>query len=143
MTISELVKRENNNFDLIRILLAICVIISHAQVINGSNVPDFDPIHLALKYAKIGSTAVYMFFFISGLVVVNSLIQKKDLLYFVISRLFRLVPALFLVVFITAFLVGPLVTKFSAYEYFQSKLTYNYVLKNTIFFNSILFAWCI
>jgi peptidoglycan/LPS O-acetylase OafA/YrhL len=133
MIVSEYLKRENNNIDFIRILLAIGVIINHAQEINGSHTTGFDPIPMLVNYTTIGGIAVHLFFFISGMVVVNSLIHKRDMLYFVISRVFRIVPGLFLVVFVTAFIIGPMVTDFTLAEYFQAKTPFTYVFKNAIF----------
>ncbi len=76
-----------------------------------------------------GSIAVKVFFFLSGLVVTNSLLNNGDLLRFVISRFFRIWPALILSSIVTAFVIGPMLTSLSLVDYFHQKEVYDYVLK--------------
>ena len=133
MTVFDLLKKENNNLDLIRIILACMVIYGHTIAVNGPSSFWIDPIAYLFKYTYSGSLAVKIFFFISGLVVTNSLITNTSIKYFVISRFFRLMPALFFVLFVAGFIVGPIVTKLTIKEYFSNTGLYHYIYNNLIF----------
>src|SRR6187551_1901956 len=94
MKISNFLNKENNNLDLIRILLASTVILGHTIAINGQTSYWIDPINYFFPITYSGALAVKIFFFISGLVVTNSFLNKNSLTYFIISRIFRIMPAL-------------------------------------------------
>jgi peptidoglycan/LPS O-acetylase OafA/YrhL len=132
MRVSELLRRENNNLDSIRILLAILVIFGHSQFLNGADKSVYDPVHYFFNYTYSAAVAVKLFFFISGLVVTNSLIHKRDTVIFLLSRFFRLMPALLFVVLLTGFVLGPILTTLPLPEYFSKEL-YKYVERNLYF----------
>jgi len=133
MTISDFLKRENNNLDLIRIILACLVIIGHAPILNGSSLYWIDPIGNFFTFTYSGALAVKLFFFISGLVVTNSLLHKRSLLHFIISRSFRLLPGLLILLIVTVFIFGPILTKVSIHEYFNSLDHFRYIKNNIVF----------
>ncbi|EFE7249463.1 acyltransferase family protein [Escherichia coli] len=130
-TTSEILKRENNNFDLLRIIAATAVIIYHSFAINPSW-GIIDPTKILLTYVTTGGLAVKVFFFISGLLVTNSLIRNKSLLHFAISRAFRILPGLYAVVILPSLIIGPLLTKIPLSEYLASPLLAEYVFHNLI-----------
>lgn len=132
MKIEKILDKNNNNIDLLRLIAAVMVIYGHAFAITpkGDNV-DF--IWKILKFDYSGSLAVKAFFFLSGLVVANSLFAKRNLLAFAVGRLFRIIPGLLAVLLVTAFVIGPLTSKFSVPEYFASPAAYEYVAKNLLF----------
>lgn len=132
MRISELLLRKNNNLDLVRILLAMLVIVGHSQFLNGPDSFFHDPLHYIFHFTYSGAIAVKLFFFISGLVVANSLIHKKQIVTFLISRVFRLMPGLLLVLLATAFIFGPILTNVPMDNYFSKEL-YKYVEWNLFF----------
>ena len=76
--------------------------------------------------------AVKIFFFLSGLVVTNSLLHKRNVLHFVIARFFRIWPALACVVLVCALLLGPWVSTLPASEYFAQAATYHYIRDNLL-----------
>jgi peptidoglycan/LPS O-acetylase OafA/YrhL len=133
MLVSQILQKEKNNLALIRILLASLVIIGHTIAINGQGGFFVDPIRWFVSYTYCGAWAVKVFFFISGMLVTYSLLQKGNLNYFVVSRVFRILPALLFVLLITVFLIGPLLTTVSLKEYFSSKTTYSYLFYNLVF----------
>jgi len=132
MKLSLILNRENNNLDIIRVVLACLVILGHAPVLNGAT-GWVDPFTYLFKFTDSGSMAVKLFFFISGLVVTNSLIHKKSAVHFVVSRVFRLMPALFFVLIITVFVFGPLLTSMPSGDYFSSLDHLKYIFNNLIF----------
>lgn len=131
--ISNILLKENNNFDLIRILLAILVIIGHSIALNGKSDYWIDPIAVFFKYTYSGAFAVKLFFFISGLVVTNSYLHKKNAFYFINSRVFRILPLLFFVLVITVFIFGPILTVLPIDDYILNNDNFSYIWKNLLF----------
>jgi peptidoglycan/LPS O-acetylase OafA/YrhL len=129
MKLSAILKRENNNLDIFRILAAIMVIYGHAYALlpNGGQ-SDF--IGRMLGYDYSGSLAVKIFFFLSGLVVTNSLISKGNAYEFIISRLFRIWPALIATILISAAIIGPILSTKTIAQYFSDPLTSSYITSN-------------
>ncbi len=106
MLLSNVLRKENNNLDIFRVVAAAMVIYGHAYaIVPAEGKQDFIGALLGFDYS--GSLAVKIFFFLSGLVVTNSLIEKKDLPQFVISRFFRIWPGLVAVLAAWAFVFGP------------------------------------
>jgi peptidoglycan/LPS O-acetylase OafA/YrhL len=77
------------------------------------------------------SIAVYIFFFLSGLLVTNSLIINKNIISFFISRFFRIYPALFILIIFSIF-VGSFFSSLGFFDYFNNLTTFKY------FYNNIL-----
>lgn len=127
MYLSQALRRENNNLDVIRLVAACAVIYGHANALVPEQRVGGDFVASWLKFDYSGSLAVKVFFFLSGLVVTNSLLDKRSLLQFVVSRGFRIWPALLAVLLVMAFVVGPLLTTLPADEYLRSRGTWHYV----------------
>lgn len=138
MKISDFLDKDNNNLDLVRILLACLVIIGHANVLNGPSDYWIDPIEHFFKFTYSGALAVKLFFFISGLVVTNSYLAKNSAPYFIISRFFRLIPALFFLLMVTVFIFGPILTNLKTEEYFSNLNYFGYIWHNIIFYTDYL-----
>lgn len=134
MTIENLLEKENNNLDLIRIFLACLVIICHSPTLNGPSHFWIDPISFFFSISNSGAIAVKLFFFISGLVVTNSYLKNRNAIYFIISRFFRIIPALFFLIIITIFIVGPTLTTLPLNKYFNDPSVFLY-FRNNIFFH--------
>lgn len=131
MTISELLKRNNNNLDFIRIVLAVLVIVGHSYFLADAN-GKTDPINSLFSFTYSGSLAVKVFFFISGLLVTNSLMRTQSSIDFIVSRFFRIYPAFFVTIIASAYIVGPIVTDMSIGNYMSSKWLDYYVNNNLI-----------
>lgn len=130
MILSEIIKRENNNIDLIRLFAAILVVWGHTGALAGCNHTLVPLMPSSITPDKLG---LYVFFFFSGLLVTNSLLTKKKAVPFVLSRFFRIVPAFYALIVLTVFLLGPALTSLSFNEYFSSKVTWTYLVKNLTF----------
>ena len=81
MRLSDLLQRDNNNLDIFRLIAAALVIYGHAYAIAPQEGHSDVLVHL-LGYDYSGSLAVKLFFFLSGLVVTNSLLHKRDVAQF-------------------------------------------------------------
>ncbi|OAT18027.1 acetyltransferase [Buttiauxella gaviniae ATCC 51604] len=126
MLLRDVLKKENNNLDLIRIIAACLVIYGHAYFISPQAGAD-DFVRSLIGFDYSGSMAVKVFFFISGLVVTNSYFRKKDIHDFIISRFFRIWPALITIIVIS-YLYALIATTFSASEFMASSNPLDYLV---------------
>lgn len=132
MRLAEILPRGANNLDLFRIIAAAMVIFGHAYAL----VPvagQSDPLVQWLGFDSSGSLAVKVFFLLSGLVVTNSLLEKRQPLQFLIARFFRLWPALAVTVLLCALVLGPLLTSLPLEEYLLHPQTGKYIYRNLVF----------
>lgn len=131
LLISKLIKRDENNLDLIRLVASLSVIAYHSFALN----PQWgitDPVKYLFGYMTTGGLAVKVFFFISGLLVTNSLLSRNSIINFIVSRSLRVFPGLAFVVITTAFLIGPIFTTMPIAEYFKTNQPIVYVVKNLL-----------
>jgi len=110
-------------FDYMRAILALGIIWSHSLLLTGD------------RYTGIGGYSyiiflmiVPMFFSLSGFLVAGSLERSKTLITFFGLRIFRIMPALTVEVFLSAIILGPLLTTVSHGNYFTSGEFYSYFL---------------
>ena len=88
MLLGEILKRGNNNLDLFRLIAACMVILGHAYaLLPGSGGSDVIGNFLGFDYS--GSLAVKIFFFISGMLVTSSLLQKQSIPEYISARFFQ------------------------------------------------------
>lgn len=117
---ASVVNRPHNNFDVLRIAAAAAVIIGHAWPLTGqAGVPRLGGI-------SIHHLGVYVFFATSGFLLASSWSRDPRAGAFLLRRVLRIFPALGLVVVITAFVLGPLIT--SRADYSGSSETWSYLL---------------
>jgi peptidoglycan/LPS O-acetylase OafA/YrhL len=124
-TLGELASRRNNNFNLIRMLAATAVLISHSYplALGPSGVePLIDLIGLSL-----GEMAVITFFCISGFFITMSRERAAGNLDYFCARFLRIYPGLTTVLLICAFLIGTTFTTLSVMDYLTDSHTYSYV----------------
>lgn len=106
-----------NNFTILRFVLAFAVLFGHSFPISGNG---SDPITmLILPHAWIGSMAVGGFFAVSGFLVSAS-ISNRSLREFVVSRCLRLYPAVIVYSLVAIFIIGPIATSVSLAQYFHT-----------------------
>lgn len=127
--LSDVLLRNENNFDILRLIAAAAVIIGHAYAI-APQPPLQDFVSSLLHFEYSGSLAVKFFFFLSGLLVTDSIIRRPEPLQFLVRRACRIFPGLFLCLLISVFIVGPVFTKLSMVDYFTQKETWDYLIKN-------------
>ena len=135
--LADLLKREANNLDLIRLICSCMVIFGHAFfLVDDPHYPfeTWDPVSRYLGYqgVYISSLAVKVFFFISGLLITDSLLSKKSVTAFLLARFFRVWPALIALLLITVFGLGPMYTNLKPAEYFTHRDTYRYLWENLL-----------
>lgn len=115
----------DNNLNLIRIVAACCVVISHAFAIVSGDI-SHEPLR-AQTGESLGGFAVAVFFGASGLLISRSFDRKSNVAHFVAARVLRLWPALIVCLMLTVFVLGPVVTTLPLDAFFASPATWLYV----------------
>lgn len=123
----------HNNFDALRLLAAVTVIFSHSFLI-AQGFEQGDPLNIITgNQCMIGLAAVFVFFAVSGFLITQSYEQTKSPLRYLAKRVLRIFPGFFVVLLLTAFVLGPLVTTLPLSEYFHRAEPYRYVFYNAFF----------
>jgi peptidoglycan/LPS O-acetylase OafA/YrhL len=126
MRLSQCTQGRENNFNLIRVIAAFAVLVTHSFVLTGNREPFLKVLGMTL-----GTWALDIFFLISGFLVTSSLLSRQSTVEFLWSRILRIYPALFMMVFLTVFLLGPSFTNLPLATYFSLPETYVYLAKCT------------
>lgn len=119
---------KNNNFDFLRFLFALLVVVSHSYPLSGDNESSqwiYKITNGQIVLAQIGLSG---FFIISGYFIFQSLERSKDLLDYFKKRFLRLFPALAVVLIISIILV-PFVYE-GEVSFFKNTAVYTYVPYN-------------
>lgn len=125
--LDQLLSGRDNNLNLIRIIAASAVLVSHAYPITlGPGVAE--PL-MSLTGNTLGHFAVAVFFCISGLLISRSFDRKNSYEQFIAARVLRLFPALLVALFFTV-LFGAFFTRLPIGDYLRSVETLTYVPRN-------------
>ena len=119
---------KNNNFDFLRFLFALLVVVSHSYPLSGDNERSqwiYKITNGQIVLAQIGLSG---FFIISGYFIFQSLERSKDLLDYFKKRFLRLFPALAVVLILSIILV-PFVYE-GEVSFFKNTAVYTYVPYN-------------
>lgn len=136
MYLADLAKGRDNNLTLLRIIAATAVLFSHSFVLATGDAAT-EPLRNWIGMTT-GSIAVDIFFVVSGFLVTASISKSQDVLDFVVARCLRIFPALLVMLLITVFILGPLVTTVPMAQYFGRE-TLLYFLKCATLVKEIAF----
>lgn len=125
---SSLASGRDNNFNLLRMLAASAVLVSHAYPI-ALGMGALEPLS-SLLGITLGWLSVFTFFAISGFFISKSFDVKGRLIEFWVARCLRIYPGLLGVLLLTVLLVGPNFTELSLQAYFSNGATWTYSFKN-------------
>ena len=117
----------DNAFDLIRIVAAGAVLLSHSFPLAGLVEP------MVGRNSTLGSFAVWIFFSLSGYLVAASLTHTATLREFAKKRMLRVLPALLVFILLGAFVIGPLLSNLGVSNYFVQPKTWSYLFANPAF----------
>jgi peptidoglycan/LPS O-acetylase OafA/YrhL len=109
-----------NNFDLLRLVAAMVVLISHAFPLAGAGEPT-------IGGATLGTLGVYVFFVISGYLILKSWTFDPRVTAFLVKRCLRIFPGLLGAVLFAALVIGPLATSRTLSGYFTDPHTAQFV----------------
>jgi peptidoglycan/LPS O-acetylase OafA/YrhL len=124
--VADLLKRDANIFDSLRLFAATLVIFSHSYALAGFHEPQLQGISL-------GALGVRIFFILSGLLIAASWVSHPRVGAYLGKRALRILPALIAIIFVTVFIIGPLFTTVGLREYFSRNDTYAYLNGISIF----------
>jgi peptidoglycan/LPS O-acetylase OafA/YrhL len=105
------------------------VVFSHEYaVVQGAG---SEPLaQLSGGFATFGTLGVDIFFVVSGLLVTRSLLERRAIGFFVVSRALRILPALAVVLALSAWVIGPILTDLPLRDYFVRRDVWSYVTRN-------------
>lgn len=128
ITLGTVARSRDNNLNLIRMIAATAVLVSHAWPINlGPRVEE--PLKQVFGQS-LGTLAVYVFFAISGFLITASFQRTARTKRFVAARVLRLFPGLAVSLLLVALLLGPLVTALPLDVYFSLRETWSFLFAN-------------
>ncbi len=138
MKLSDYIQGRDNNFNLIRIVAAFLVLITHSFAIAiGSG--DAQPFRGTIGMTM-GTIAVDVFFITSGFLVTSSLLRRQSTIEFVWARALRIYPALLVMLLLTVFGLGVYFTVLPVSKYLVLPETYAYLTKNLTLFKGVSFG---
>lgn len=123
MTINEAAIDRKNNLNIIRLIASLMVVYMHSFAICIADQSKDVFYTLTNHKALAGGIAVYIFFIISGFLICRSFDRSKNLFSYFKARFLRIWPLLFVVVMVTAFILGPIITHYPTEEYFNGDIT--------------------
>ncbi|QHS14343.1 acyltransferase [Shewanella sp. Arc9-LZ] len=130
--------KRDNNFDILRLFFAFCVVWHHYSVLN--NVEFYFPLFEVFN----SDVAVKSFFFISGILIWDSALRTKNVKTYFFKRLTRIYPALLLVLSVCSLIflfIGAEPLNLASYLSFSSVfLTFIQPCVNGIFDNNVICA---
>jgi peptidoglycan/LPS O-acetylase OafA/YrhL len=117
----------DNNYDVLRLVAAVLVLVSHAFALLGRAEPA-----VPLTHDTLGFDGVLIFFAMSGILVATSWTRDPRLFAFVTKRALRILPGLFVSCFVTAYLFGVFFTHVGIGTYLFNLAPVKYVVGNTL-----------
>jgi peptidoglycan/LPS O-acetylase OafA/YrhL len=137
MRLSAAALGRDNNFNLIRFLAALGVLVTHSYALVGMP-PHSEPLR-GLVGISFGTVAVDAFFITSGFLVTGSLLARERLQEFIVARVLRIYPALVVVVVLMVFALGLGFTTLPLGEYLRHGDTRAFLVGNITLMNGAVF----
>jgi peptidoglycan/LPS O-acetylase OafA/YrhL len=125
--LADILAPERNSFGVLRLMLALAVVVSHAFFL-ASGRSEAEPLFGLTGYS-LGHYGVQGFFMLSGLLVAQSLVTRGNLWDYGRARALRIFPALIACVLVTAVIVGPGLSYFGPHNYIMSTGWLEYIVK--------------
>ncbi len=132
-TVANAMAHPHNNFGLLRLLLALAVVVSHAFSVTTGIVED-EPL-ARLTGFTLGEHAVNGFFAISGFLVTMSY-DRRGLRDYVVARTLRIAPGLIVAVLVVALVMGTALTKLSVSSYLAEPSLWRFITATLTTFKS-------
>ncbi|MFM0557513.1 acyltransferase, partial [Paraburkholderia sediminicola] len=120
--------KHTNNFDFLRFVAALIVIVGHSYSAIGRH----QPVIFSVRLATYG---VMIFFAISGYLIAGSWINQPSFLPYIAKRMLRIFPALVVLILLTTFVAGPILTTLPLHDYIFNPCTSLYLRNILLFIN--------
>lgn len=127
--LSQILDPKQNNFNMLRLLAAAAVVISHAVFLQSGH--KADEILAGITYYNLGDHAVNVFFVLSGLTVAASLARSPSTAEFLVARGLRIFPALATCAALLV-LLGIIVTVCAPAQFLADTRVWRYGLKTLL-----------
>ncbi len=127
-----------NNFNAIRLLMALGVLYNHSFKLFNNNGRQ-DVVNYLFGFFDAGSLSVAVFFLISGMLLTQSFFNTQSRIKFILKRIMRIFPGLLVCLLFTVFIVGTINTTFPLQQYFSDRAVYRYFYN--IFLSNEVFAY--
>jgi peptidoglycan/LPS O-acetylase OafA/YrhL len=138
MKLSDAALGRDNNFNLVRFVAALLVIVSHSFVlVSGS--PASEPLRDWLGITP-GVIAVDIFFVTSGFLVTGSLLARQDIVHFFWARFLRIFPGLVAMIVVCIVVLGLLMSTCSLSAYFRSSEVGLFFVKNVTLLRGVSYT---
>jgi peptidoglycan/LPS O-acetylase OafA/YrhL len=117
-----------NNFNLIRLILAIIVILCHnTELLSGNRKSEIFTVLFNTQMSS-GLFSVTLFFVISGYLIVQSWDKNHNASKFLLNRIFRIYPAFIVASIISCFLFGA----FAGNKHYFQEFKFKYFIFNSL-----------
>lgn len=133
VTLAEAMELPHNNFGVIRLLLALAVVVSHAFSVTTGVLED-EPLAASTGFT-LGEHAVNGFFAISGFLVTMSFARRgwRD---YTLSRLLRIAPGLIAATLVVSLLLGSAMTRLDFTAYLSDAQLWRFIERTLTTFKS-------
>lgn len=132
-TLGNLALGRNNNFNLIRMLAATAVLVSHSYPLSLGEAA-VEPLSDVLGIS-LGQLAVITFFCVSGFFISMSHERAPSNIDFFSARFLRIYPGLSMALLLAVFVIGTTFTTMVVSEYLSDGKVYSYLGNNLLLFN--------
>ena len=132
--LSDTLSRGNNNFDLIRLMAALMVMLGHSYGIQGASI---EPMFWFSHLESFGSLAVYAFFMISGMLVSASFANQSSALRFIGLRVLRIWPGAMVCAAFIALVVAPIFSGLPVRAYFSDARILHWLFHNAMLIDPV------
>lgn len=122
-----------NNFDFLRLVFALLVVIAHSYPISGNSVTNQWISQVTNNQIELSNIGLNGFFIISGFLIFQSLERSKTIISYFWKRMLRLFPALLFVLVFTLIL-APIVYE-SNTPYFKNEDVFTYLPRNLFLYH--------
>uniref|UniRef100_I2Q3D5 Putative acyltransferase n=1 Tax=Desulfovibrio sp. U5L TaxID=596152 RepID=I2Q3D5_9BACT len=128
----------DNNFNLLRFIAAFLVLLSHSFAL-AIGTSEAEPLRASIGMTP-GTIAVDIFFITSGFLVTRSLLTRRKISDFIVSRALRIYPGLIVSVVLTLFLCGLVFHLHDLGSYLSDDKTLTFLTQNCISLFSTAFT---
>ena len=118
----------SNNFDFLRLIFALFVVLTHSFLLTGLGTPDWG-LQLTGGQLSLGRCGLAGFFVISGFLVYQSLQRSRSFTHYLWKRFLRIFPGLCIMLVLTV-LLGVFVYESSLRDYIRNRSVWTYVPRN-------------
>lgn len=117
-----------NNFDFLRILFALLVLIAHCYPLSGNHITEQWLYKITNGQIELSNIGLNGFFILSGFLIYQSSERSSSIIDFFWKRILRIFPALIVVLLLTL-LLTPFVYQ-NSLPYYKNREVYTYFFKN-------------